>query len=122
MLPIMSTGALINSIGPIAADAETQKKQAEYILDRVTYLLFEKPAVSEGKQPHNRSGLLHLRLQLLSLLDAICRTTYGAEAMTAHPLAIGRLAKLMSDELDVVYDNQAGHKERLVISFSIKFF
>jgi hypothetical protein len=112
MMRLLSTSALRDSIGPIAADDDAQNRQVGGIIDRITFLLFEISLAQENDPPHDKMTLSNLQLQILGLLDSFCRTQYGGQAIANHPSAIGRLVRLMSDELDAVYDHRAGHKKR----------
>ncbi len=52
-----------------------------------------------------------LRIAVLNLLGTICCTQHGGEAMAKHDHVIGRLVRLMDDELDALYNFQQGHKK-----------
>ena len=116
MLRLLVMSVMKESIGPIAPDseAELQLPRAGYIIDRVSLLLTNTPTVQEGAHKHDPSIIADLRFQILRTLEAFCQTTWGGAAVAAHPHAIGRLVKLMSNELDALYDYCSGHKKRLV--------
>jgi hypothetical protein len=113
MLQLLAMSTLKDSLGPLAIDLDPdlQLKQAEYIIERVSHLLINLPTVPEGSPKHDRSAILDLRLQILRTLTAFCQTAWGGEAVAMHPNAIGRLVKLMSDELDALYDHRSTHAQ-----------
>jgi hypothetical protein len=117
MLQLLSMSTMKESIGPLAPepDAEVQQNQAGYIIDRVSLLLLNSPTVQEGSTKHDVSIIAGLRLQILRTLEAFCQTVWGGAAVAMHPNAIGRLVKLMSNELDALYDYRSSHKQRCVI-------
>jgi hypothetical protein len=116
MLQLLAMSILKESIGPIAPepDAELQLPQARYIIDRVSLLLINNPTVPEGAMKHDACIIADLRFQILRTLEAFCQITWGGAAVAAHPNAIGRLVKLMSNELDALYDYRSGHKQRSI--------
>jgi hypothetical protein len=111
MLQLLSMSITKESIGPIAPeqDAEFQLPRAGYVIDRVSLLLINTPTVRQ-----DASVIADLRLQVLRTLEAFCQTTWGGAAVAMHPNAIGRLVKVMSNELDTLYDYRSWHKQRLV--------
>lgn len=112
MLQLLAMSVMKDSVGPIAADPELQLKHAEYILDRVSYMLTNSPTVPEGSQKHSPAVISALRLQLLKVLYAFCQTPWGGEVIAIHQNVVGKLVKLMSNELDTLYDHRSGHKQR----------
>lgn len=116
MLQLLSLSTMKDSIGPKATDQDEQQKQVGYIIDRISLLLISSPSVPEGDMKHDPSVISNLRLQILRTFNAFCQTTWGTEALALHKFAIGRLVKLMSDELDSLYNHRSGHKQRLVTS------
>jgi hypothetical protein len=122
MLQLLSMSVMKESIGPIAPepDAELQLPRAGYIIDRVSLLLINNPTVPDGSTKHDASVIAGLRLQILRTLEAFCQTTWGGAAVAVHPNAIGRLVKLMSNELDALYDYRSGHKQRSVATLILQ--
>lgn len=118
MLRILTMSIMKESIGPIVpdSDAELQLPRAGYIIDRVSLLLINSPTVKEGATKHNACVIADLRFQILRTLEAFCQTTWGGAAVAVHPNAMGRLVKLMSNELDAIYDYHSGHRQRWVIA------
>lgn len=114
MLQLLSMSTMRESVGPKAIDQESQKNQMEYILDRISLMLVAHPTAEVGHEKHERSVVADLRLQILHTLEAFCQVPWGGEALSRHRFVIGRLVKVMSDELDCLYDFKAGHKQRSV--------
>jgi hypothetical protein len=112
MLQLLAMSVMNDSVGPIAMDPELQLKHAEYIIDRVSYMLTNSPNVPEGSQRHSPAVISALRVQVLRTLYAFCQTPWGGEVIAIHQNAVGKLVKLMSDELDTLYDHRSGHKQR----------
>jgi hypothetical protein len=116
MLKLLSTSILRDTFGMIAPDdPATQQQYARYIIDRLTYPLFEIPYMPTGTDKVPADALLHLRLEILYLLMNMIRSPYASLALATHPNAVGRLVSLMSDELDVLYDYRAGHESSAMI-------
>ncbi len=120
MLQLLAMSIMKESIGPIAPepDAELQLPRAGYIIDRVSLLLINTPTVPEGARKHDSSVIASLRLQILRTLEAFCQTIWGGAAVAVHPNAIGRVVKLLSSELDALYDYRSGYKQRSVDNFT----
>lgn len=116
MLRLLSTSVFHDTFGMIAPDdPHTQQKNTGYIIDRLTYPLFEIPYMPTGTDKVPADVLLHLRLEILRLLMSMTRSPYASLALASHPNAVGRLVSLMSDELDVLYDYCAGHESSALI-------
>ena len=122
MLQLLSMSILKESIGPIAPepDADFRLTQAGYIIDRVSLLLVNTPTGPEGSRKYDASVIADLRLQILRTLEAFCQTIWGGAAVAVHLNAICRLVKLMSNELDALYDYRSGHKQRLVTTLILQ--
>ncbi|MCJ1466481.1 hypothetical protein MMC07_005100 [Pseudocyphellaria aurata] len=90
----------------------TQGKSQEHVIERLTRLLLEVPLAMEGASPFEVAGITELRLQVLSLLEAMCDNKHGGEALATHKDVIGRLVRVMNDELGALYDRQYGHEQR----------
>jgi len=110
MLQLLSMSTMRDSIGPKTMDQDTQHDQAKYIIDRISLLLVAIPTLEDGSQRHEASQISDLRLQILRTFDAFCQTPWGGEALAIHRYAIGRLVKLVSDQLDAMYDYQSTYK------------
>lgn len=114
MLQLISMSTMRDSIGPKTMDQDTQHDQAKYIIDRISLLLVTVPSSGDGSQKHDASTILDLRLQILRTFEAFCQTSWGGEVLALHRYAVGRLVKVMSDELDAMYDYQSGYNQRSV--------
>lgn len=90
----------------------TQGKSQEHVIERFSRLLLEVPLAMEGARPYEVTEIAKLRLQVLSLLEAMCDNKHGGEALATHKDVIGRLVRVMNDELDALYDHQYGHEYR----------
>jgi len=107
MLKILSTSILRDSFGNI--DPSKQTLDPVYIIDRLTYPLFQvpfQPTVDIRLEPE---VLLPLRLGCLQLLTSMTRSPFASTALAQHQTTLGRLVCLMSDTLDTLYDWRAGH-------------
>lgn len=122
MLKILSTSVFRDTFGMLGPDdPNTQQEYTGYIIDRLTYPLFETPYMPTGTDKVPADVLLHLRLEILRLLMSMTRSPYASLALANHPNAVGRLVSLMSDELDVLYDYRAGHESSaLVLTLSTR--
>ena len=89
-----------------------QGKSQEHVIERLLRLLIEVPIPGEDAEPYDITEVAELRLQVLNLLEAICENKHGGEALATHKDAIGRLVRVMNDELDALYDYQYGHEYR----------
>ena len=106
-----------SSFGTMADVADTgviQTHPEQHLIDRFTTALVEPPRVLEGETPYNAMEVAQMRLQALALVETMCDTTYCAEALAKSPVAIGRLVRVMSDELNALYDHKYGHEYRCV--------
>ncbi|KAG9243376.1 DNA repair protein-like protein Rad26 [Calycina marina] len=108
MLRILSTSILRDTFGNIDPGKQTQ--DAVYIIDRLTYPLFQvpfKPTVDVRLEPE---VLLPLRLGCLYLLTSMTRSLFASAALASHQTTLGRLVCLMSDTLDTLYDWRTGYE------------
>ena len=115
MLRILSTGILRDSFGTIQEDIESDFSKAQnvgYIIERLTWPLFEVPYLPMSTDKVDAETLSHLRLKIIELLINMTLSPYAGKAFAEHPKAIGRLVSFMSDELDVLYDHNFRHEER----------
>ena len=113
MLHLFSTSVFRDTFGAMPVDI-TQDHQIAYILDRFSYVLYEVPLKPMSNDKFDLGVLSKLRIQLLLLLTSMTRSPFASKAVATHPLLIGRLVSLISDELDLLYDYQAHHGERYV--------
>jgi len=112
MLKILSTSILRDTFGNI--DPGKQTLDGVYIIDRLTYPLFQvpfQPTVDIRLDPRT---LLPLRLGCLQLLTSMTRSPFASAALAQHQSTLGRLVCLMSDTLDTLYDCHAEQELRQV--------
>ena len=84
----------------------------EHLIDRITSMLIEVPRRPDSEEGYDVVEISELRQQLLCLLEEICTKQYCAAILANHNFAIGRLVRLMHDELNAVYNHQYGHEHR----------
>jgi hypothetical protein len=119
MLQLLSTSVFRDTFGPMPVDI-TQDRQIAYILDRFSYVLYEVPCLPMSNDKFDLVALSKLRIQILQLLTSMTRSPFASKAVAVHPLLIGRIVSLISDELDLLYDYQPRHKERHVFTSIFK--
>jgi hypothetical protein len=119
MLQLLSTGVFRDTFGPMPIDI-TQDRQIAYILDRFSYVLYEVPCLPMSNEKFNLAALSKLRIQIVQLLTSMTRSPFAGKAMAIHPVLIGRLVSLISDELDLLYDYQPRHEERYVFALFLR--
>ncbi|EMC96358.1 hypothetical protein BAUCODRAFT_70256 [Baudoinia panamericana UAMH 10762] len=102
-LQILATSALDGTNGPISSDAETQAEQEPLIVDRLTCLLFEMPEPAHDEPAYTDAEIADLRLQVLDVLKAICRTDHGGLLIASHKSAIGRLVRFIDAQVNKLY-------------------
>jgi hypothetical protein len=114
MLQLLSTSVFRDSFGAIHVDVP-QDRQISWILDRFSYILYEVPSLPMSNDKFD-VVLSKMRIQILQLLTSMTRSPFASKAVAIHPLVIGRLVSLISDELDLLYDYQPRHEERYVVA------
>ncbi|TVY84456.1 hypothetical protein LSUE1_G001278 [Lachnellula suecica] len=107
MLQILSTSVFRDSFGAILADRSVH----DNILDRLTYPMSEVPLLPGSSKRMDLGVLSDLRFKVIQLMTSMTRSPFASKAMAMHPLAIGRIVGLISDELDELYDYKARHAE-----------
>lgn len=112
MLQLLAMSTMKDSIGPQAVDQDTQSEIARYIIDRISLPLVAQPTVKAEQKKHDTNVIAALRMQILRTFEAFCQHPWGGEAVALHLHAIGRIVKIMSNELDTLYNYRAGHKQR----------
>lgn len=110
MLKILNTSILRDTFGNI--DPSKQSLDAVYIIDRLTYPLFQVPFQPTVDVRLGTEILLPLRLGCLQLLTSMTRSPFASAALAQHQTTLGRLVCLMSDTLDTLYDYGADHESR----------
>ena len=103
MLQLLSTSVLDESFGPIRSEEAVTAIDDLKILDRISPMLVPPPVGVEGRARCSRPETARLRIEALELLANIGRSTYGGELLIRHKKIIGRLVRVMNDELDTLY-------------------
>ena len=114
MLSLLHTSILEQSFAMIVPPNNGQQDASEnHIIDNLSHLLINTPRPPPGEESPDAVAICSLRLEVLNLIEAMCRTDYSAESLAKHRLAIGCLVRVMNDELDRVYDHKYGHELRV---------
>ena len=115
MLTLLRTSTLEDSFAMRVAPQEADQSISEmHVIDRVSAMLIEIPKVGEGEEPYDAVEIAEMRLEALALMEKICDNKHGGEAMARNPFAIGRLVRVMNDELHALYQYKYGHEQRYV--------
>lgn len=123
ILTLLRTSTLEDSFAMRVAPQEADQSISEmHVIDRVSAMLIEIPKVAEGEEPYDAVEIAEMRLEVLGLMEKICDNKHGGEAMARNPFAIGRLVRVMNDELHALYQYKYGHEHRYVILFFINRF
>ena len=112
MLKLLSSSVQGNTFAMIT-DPAKQAELEQHVIDRVTAMLIENPKAADGDEPYDAVEISGMRLQILYLMEKLCDKRHGGWALAKHPLAIGRIVRVMNDELNALYDHKAGHEQRL---------
>ncbi|RDI82920.1 hypothetical protein Vi05172_g7277 [Venturia inaequalis] len=121
MLQLLQASALETTFGAIlSADEGGSDRQAQRqidMIDRLTLLLFEKPATAPDSPSYlYNTDITAMRLDILLVLQAMCIPEEGGRALASHTFAIARIFKVLHQSIQslpfVVSD---GHTHPLVI-------
>lgn len=105
MLQLLQTSALETTFGAILGEEEGIERQAKResdTIDRLTNLLSETPKPVDGTDL-DPTDVLELRIEVLSVLAAMCISTHSSRALAQHRYAIGRLFKFLHDRVSTLY-------------------
>jgi hypothetical protein len=97
-------------VGPNAG----QTRSEGHVIERLSAILVEVPVAAQGERPYDVVDICEIRLEVLSLLNKMCRKKHSGELIARHPQVIGRLVRVMNDELNGLYDWKYGHEYRYV--------
>lgn len=89
-----------------------QIKTQGFVIERLSRLLVDSPSTREDAEQHDIIEIAQLRLEVLSLMQRMCDSRYCGEALATHKMVIGRLVRVMNDELGALYDFHYGHEYR----------
>ena len=109
MLQMLRTSIFEESFAMIIPPRDGDQRQSEkHVIDSLSALLIDMPKATAEEKPCDVTEIAELRLQVLDLLERMCETNRGGEALAKNPFTIGKLVRLMNDELDALYDYQYG--------------
>jgi hypothetical protein len=110
---LLATSIFPDTFGNICADQVTQGKMEGYIIDRISYLLWETPKVDEGLSPPTKAYITEFRLKAMELLSRLAifsslpphddPTHHGSLLLASHPSAIARIVRSLYDSVAVLY-------------------
>lgn len=115
-LNILSTGIRSDSFGSILDTEQDRTLSENYILDRVTNLLSERPQLDEGQEAYDPFEVCNMRLEALSFLAAVVfnpvapTSEHGSSLIASHPTMVARLIRAMHDELNTLYRYPPEHE------------
>ena len=113
LVRLLSTSMRADGFAMVVPPEANQAKSEAHVLDRVTAMLVEVPRPPEGEAEVDPALVVEMRLQILESIEAMCGRKYCAQALARHPLALGRLARTLHDELAALYDYRHGHELRI---------
>ncbi|KAF2821021.1 hypothetical protein CC86DRAFT_449002 [Ophiobolus disseminans] len=109
VLRILSTSALATSIGPIAAEDESQANIEDALIARLTNIFTETPSpiadpsATSPLLPTTEAEVWDLRLTVLMLLTQFSIQEHGCTRLALNPLCIGRLIKYLDACINTLY-------------------
>lgn len=109
VLRILSTSALPTSLGPIAAEDESQSQIEDALIARLTNIFTETPkaipdpAATSPAPPVTEAQVWHLRLLVLMVLTQFSLPPHGSTRLAQNPLCIGRLIKYLDYTINTLY-------------------
>lgn len=119
ILNLLATSIFPNTFGNVCGTEEDQAAAEKYIIDRVTYFLWEIPRGNQAQQPQFRAQTLELRIEAMALLTTLALssphphddpTHHGSLLLASHPNVLGRLFRCMYEELDALYAHRTDHE------------
>lgn len=112
-LDLLRASILENTLAMIRSAADGDQENSEQgLLQILSSLFVEKPRVLEGQEPYEVTEIAQLRLEALSLMEKMCETNHGGEALAKCVNLFVRLIRFMNDEIGFLYDYQEGHEHR----------
>jgi hypothetical protein len=109
MLRILSTSALSTSLGPIAAEDESQANIEDALIARLTNLFTEipkqipDPDASSPPVAVSEAEVWEMRLLVLMVLTEFSVLEHGCQRLAQNPLCIGRLIKYLDYSINTLY-------------------
>lgn len=89
-----------------------QIKTEAVVIDRLSRLLADAPLIRKNAERHDAFEIAQLQLEVLNLMEYMCSSKHCGEALATNKHVIGRLVRMMSDELSALYDFHYGHEYR----------
>ena len=90
-----------------------QVKTQGFVIDRLSRLMVDAPLIGKNaEQQHDAIEIAQLQLEVLSLMEHMCSNKHCGEALATNKHVIGRLVRVMNDELSALYDFHYGHEYR----------
>ena len=112
MAKILSRSVRTDTFAMIVAPPASQSVSEQHVIDRLSAMLIEVPRIIEGEQQPDVMEMSNMRLEILNLVDTMLSKQYCGEAFAKHPAALGRLVRVMHDELNALYAYRYGHEKR----------
>jgi hypothetical protein len=110
MLRILSTSVLASSLGPIAAEDESQANIEDALVSRLTNMFIETPksildpvALADTPVVVSEADLWELRLLVLMVLTQFSTPEHGSVRLAQNRLCIGRLIKYLDYSITSLY-------------------
>lgn len=110
MLRILSTSALATTIGPIAAEEESQASVEDALINRLTNIFTEVPStILDPRSSLNfatevpEHDIWDLRLLVLVVLTQFSITEHGSTRLAQNRICIGRLIKYLDASITSLY-------------------
>lgn len=89
-----------------------QIKTQGFVIDRLSRLLVDAPLIGKNAEQHDDIEIARLQLEVLSLMEHMCSSKHCGEALATNKHIIGRLVRVMNDELGALYDYDYSHEYR----------
>ena len=112
MLKLLSTSICRDSFGAPVPDGIDSHKVFTDIVSKLIWFLGEVPSQTRSGEILSTEVISRVRLQVLQLMTSMTRSPFAACFMAEHTDVIGKLIKLVSDELDELYDYKPGGEDK----------
>lgn len=89
-----------------------QIKTQDFVIDRLSRLLVDAPLIGKNAEHYDDIEIARLQLEVLNLMEHMCSNKHCGEALATNKHVIGRLVRIMNDELGALYDFHYGHEYR----------
>ena len=113
-LSLLRTSVQEKTFAMIRSPSDGDQESSEQGLIQIISSLFvESPRVPEGRQPYDVTDIAQLRLDALDLMEKMCESNHGGEALAKCSNVFIRLIRFMNDKIDALYDYKHGHECRI---------